>query len=117
MMAISNSVHIMDSSNKFYVMNSNNKSQLRKFIESWEKDASVTNHSLAFEYAFEWIKSQSDSGTISFDGKSTPLQIVYISRGWIAQSSETKSVLEIIASKQQRIKQPIVINTCAIILG
>lgn len=116
-MAISNSVHTMDSSKPFYPMDSNNKNQLRKFIESLEKDTSITNHSLAFEYAFDWIKLQSDSGALSFDAKSTPLQIVYVSRGWIAQLPETKSVLEVIATKQQRLKQPIVINTCAIILG
>ncbi|XP_031617768.1 VWFA and cache domain-containing protein CG16868 isoform X2 [Contarinia nasturtii] len=113
-MAISNSVHI--SANKFLPMNPNNKSQLRKFIESLEKETNATNHSLAFEYAFKWIKSQSDFGAISFDGKSTPLQILYVSRGSIVQLSETKTVLEVIASGQKRLKQPIVINTCAIIL-
>lgn len=114
MLAVSNSVHIIDSSNKFHAMNPSNKNQLRKFIESLEKEAIPTNHSLAFEYAFEWIKSQSDSGALSFDGRSTPLQILYVSRGWIAQLSEIKSILEIIAAKQQRLKQPVVINTAIV---
>lgn len=115
-MAISNSVYTMANS-KFYAMNSSNKLQIRKWIDSLEKDTSATNHSFAFDYAFDWIESHSNSDVLSFDGKSTPLQIIYVSRGVIAQLSETKSVLEVIASNQQRLKQPIVINTCAIILG
>lgn len=116
-MGITSSVHIMDSANKFLSMNPTNKNQLRKFIESFEKEANATNHTLAFEYAFKWIQSQSDSGAIIFDGKSTPLQILYVSRGTIVQLSETKTVLEVIANGQKRLKQPIVINTCAIVLG
>lgn len=117
LMVATNNIHTMDSSNKFYAMNSNNKNQLRKFIESLEKDAGITNHSLAFESAFDWIKMQSDSGALSFDGETTPLQILYVSRGLITQLPETKTVLRVIASGQSRLKQPVIINTCAIILG
>lgn len=99
------------------MMNANSKNQLRKFIESLEKDSAATNHSLAFEKAFEWVKSQFDSGALTADEKTTPLQIVYVSRGIIGEPSETKTVLEVIASGQSRLSQPIVINTCAIILG
>lgn len=61
LMAISNTVHTLDSSNQFLSMNSTSKNRLRKFIDSLEKDSSTTNHSLAFEYAFEWITSQIDT--------------------------------------------------------
>lgn len=117
LMAITNNIHTMDGSNKFHTMNSNGKNQLRKFIESLEKDSGATNHSLAFEYAFDWVKLQFDSGTLPVDDKSTPLQIIYVSRGIIIKPSETKTVLEVIAAGQSRLNQPIVINTCAIILG
>lgn len=114
---ISNTIHTMNGANKFYPMDSNNRSQLKKFIDSLEKDMGVTNHSLAFQYTFEWIKSQFDAGILIPNEKSTPLQILYISRGLITQLSETKTVLEVIATGQLRLKQPVVINTCAIILG
>lgn len=114
---ISNTVHTMDNANKFYTMDSNNKSQLRKFVDSLEKDMAVTNHTLAFQYTFDWIKSQFDSGALPSHGKTTPLQILYVSRGLITQLSETKNVLEVIAAGQSRLKRPVVINSCAIILG
>lgn len=117
LMAITNNIHTMDSSNKFYQMNANNKNHLRKFIDSLEKAAGITNHSLAFENAFDWIKLQSDSGALTFDGETTPLQILYVSRGLINEMPETKTVLQVIASGQSRLKQPVIINTCAIILG
>lgn len=116
-MAISNIIHTIDGPNKFVTMNSTIKNHLRKFIDGIEKDAAATNHSLVFQYAFEWIASQFNSDALEFDEKSTPLQILYVSRGLISQSTDIKTVLETIAIGQSKLKQPIVINTCAIILG
>lgn len=116
LMAISDTVHTIDSSNRFLSMNSTSKNQLRKFVDSLEKEAAPTNHSLAFKYAFEWITSQIESGAISSEGKLTPLQILYVSRGAVSQLAETKSVLDAIATGQSHFKQPVVINTCAIML-
>lgn len=112
-LAATSSIHTMDSPNKMYTVNANTKNQLRKFIESLDRDMSVTNHSLAFEHAFHWIKSEfnGESGD-----KSTPLQILYVSRG-VIQAGDAKHVLEVIAAGQSRLKQPVVINTCAIIIG
>lgn len=118
LLAISNTIHITDNPSKFLPMNAQGKRQLRKIIESLERDAGTTNHSLAFETAFEWIRFQADSGNLSLDDKSVPLQILYVSRGLVPELSETeKSVLNVIATGQSRLKYPIVINTCAIILG
>lgn len=116
-MAISNVVHTIDSSNKFVTMNATMKNHVRKFIDRIERDSATTNHSLGFQYAFDWIASQFHSDAIQLDEKSTPLQILYVSRGLIPQSTDTKTVLETIAIGQSKSKQPIPINTCAIILG
>lgn len=119
-MAISNAIQTIDDANKFIQINSTMKNHLRKFIDGLEKDAIATNHSLAFQYAFEWIASQFDSDAAQFDEKSTPLQILYVSRGLLSQSTDIKNVLDTIANGQANLKhfqQPIVINTCAIILG
>lgn len=117
LLAVSSNVHTMNDANQFYAMNSTNKMQLRKYIDSLDKDMAVTNHSLAFQYTFDWIKSQFDSGILLPHSKSTPLQILYVSRGLITQLSETKITLGVIAAGQKRLKQPVVINTCAIVLG
>lgn len=117
LLTVSSNVHTMNDANKFYAMNSTNKMQLRKYIDALDKDMAVTNHSLAFQYTFDWIKSQFDSGILLAHSKSTPLQILYVSRGLITSLSETKIVLGVIAAGQKRLKQPVVINTCAIVLG
>lgn len=116
-MAISNIIHTIDGPNKFVAMNATTKNLLRKFIDGIERDAAPTNHSLVFQYAFEWIASQFGSDAPESDEKSTPLQILYVSRGLTSQSTDLRTVLETIAIGQSKLKQPIVINTCAIILG
>lgn len=116
-MAISNIIHTIDGPNKFVTMNSTMKNHLRKFIDGIERDSAPTNHSLAFQYAFEWIATQFQSDTLQLDEKSTPLQILYVSRGLISHSTDAKRVLETIAIGQSKLKQPIVINICAIIMG
>lgn len=115
--AISNAIHAIDGPKKFVAINSTMKNQLRKFIDGLEKDASATNHSLGFQYAFEWITSQFDADALQFDEKSTPLQIIYVSRGLVSLPTDMRAVLQTIANGQAKLKQPIVINTCAIILG
>lgn len=116
-MTISNIIHTIDGQNKFVALNSTMKNHLRKFIDGIERDSAATNHSLVFQYAFEWIASQFNSDALKFDEKSTPLQILYVSRGLISQTTDIRTVLETIAIGQSKLKQPIVINTCAIILG
>lgn len=119
LLAISNTIHTIDNFNTFVSMNSTSKGQFRKFIDALEKDASaITNHTLAFEYAFQLIASQFDwNGRTMVDKHATPLQILYVSRGSIMHSSDAKAVLETIAIGQSQLKQPIIINTCAIIFG
>lgn len=102
----------MNETKAFITMNSKNKSLCRQFIESLEKCADPTNHTLAFEYAFKWARSH-------FEGDSSesmrPL-LLYISRGYIPNKNAVRNVLATIASGQSRLRQPILINTCAIAL-
>lgn len=110
---VSNTIQVMNQTKSFITMNSENRNICRQFIESLEKCGDPTNHTLAFEYAFEWAR-------MHFEGDSSesmrPL-LVYISRGYISTGVEIKNVLEAIAAGQSRLKQPILINTCAIALG
>lgn len=110
--SISNNIRIMNETKAFTTMNSKNKSLCRQFIESLEKCAEATNHTLAFEYAFKWARAH-------FEGDSSesmrPL-LLYISRGYISNKNEVRNVLTTIAAGQSRLKQRILLNTCAIAL-
>lgn len=118
LMTVSNTIHTIDGSTEFLTMNVTSKNQMRKFIDSLEKESSSTNHTMAFQYAFDWITSQIESNTFSSqNGKIIPLQMLYISKGITTHSSETESVLNAIAVGQTHLKQPVVINTCAIVLS
>lgn len=108
----------MNNSKKFVAVSSDNRNLFKNFIESLDRSSDNTNHSLAFEYAFKLIRSNLDMETTVFDENSIPpVLILYVSRGIITDISEIKNVLEVIATGQSRLKQPIIINTCAIILG
>lgn len=117
LMAVSNTIHTVDGSTTFLSMNSTSKCHMRKFIDSLEKEPSKTNHSLAFQYAFDWIASQIDLDALSIDGKVMPMQMLYVSKGYTLQLPEVKNILDAIAVGQSHLKQPVVINTCSIILG
>lgn len=111
--AVSNVIRMMNETNTFMTMNSENKSLCRHFVESLERCGDASNHTLAFEYALKWARTH-------YEGHSSenmrPL-LLYISRGYVSGVNEMKSVLGAIAAGQSRLKQPIVINTCAIALG
>lgn len=110
---VSNTVRPMNETESFVTMNSDNRSICRQFIESLEKCGDPTNHTLAFEYALEWARLHYEGGN---SDSMRPL-LVYISRGYISTGIEIKSVLQAVAAGQSRLKQPILINTCAIALG
>lgn len=116
-LAVSNTIHTLDGSTTFLSMNSTSKCHIRKFIDSLEKDTSKTNHSLAFQYAFDWIASRIHSDAFSMNGRVQPMQILYVSKGNTLQLAEVKTILDAIAVGQSHLKQPVVINTCSIILG
>lgn len=110
--AISNEARMMNATNAFLTINTENKSLCRQFIESLDKCGDASNHTFAFEYAFKWAR-------VHYEGHGSdsmrPL-ILYVSRGYISSGNEMRNVLEAIATGQSRLKQQIVINTCAIAL-
>lgn len=84
-----------------------------EFLLSLNKTNANTNHTLAFEYAFQLMRNATRAPS---SGKS-PVLVLYISRGYASTGNETKNVLEAIAFGQSRLAQPVVISTCAINLG
>lgn len=84
-----------------------------EFLLSLNKTNAHTNHTLAFEYAFQLMRNAT---RVPSSGK-TPVLMLYISRGQATTANETKNVLQAIAFGQSRLAQPVVISTCAIVLG
>lgn len=84
-----------------------------EFLQSLNKTNARTNHTLAFEYAFQLMRNATKGAS---SGKS-PVLILYISRGYAMDAKETKNVLEAIAFGQSRLTHPVVISTCGIILS
>lgn len=68
-----------------------------------------TNHSLGFQAAFNFFAAE-------LNGTTEDVIFLYVSRGLLSMP-ETKTVLETIAGGQSVLKHPVVINTCAIIIG
>lgn len=108
--------------NQLYAATADNKRQFAKFLDTLNKTKEITNHTLAFEYSFQLLeqilneekfKCNSDER----DTKVSPIMMLYISRGLLSQMTEAKIVLETIACGQSRLQKPVIINTCAIILG
>ena len=102
--------------NQLYATTVDNKKHFLRFIESLNKTKEITNHTLAFEYSFSVIERVLKLN--QFDGfpeDETPMLMVYISRG-LSQMTEARTVLEAIAKGQKRLRLPVIINTCAIIL-
>lgn len=107
---------------RLYRTNRENKKNIFKYLDSLNKTREITNHTMAFEYSFKLVENilrlskQSEGRKIPMN-RSPPVLMLYISRGLVSQMSEAKIVLDTIAIGQSRLDQPIVINTCAIILG
>lgn len=91
-----------------------NHAHFTRFIERLNATRDLTNHSFAFSEAFRRLhqiyQHQEASDAI-------PLQMVYISRGLVSPLTESKNVLESISAGQRLLRTPVVINTCAIVLG
>lgn len=107
---------------RLYTATVDNKKQFTKFLDALNKTKEITNHTLTFQYSFKLMESilSSDSFKCDILNESTiiaPVLMVYISRGLLSQMTEAKVVLETIAAGQNRLRKPVVINTCAIILG
>lgn len=85
-----------------------------EFLHSLNKTNANTNHTLAFEYAFQLLRNATK--TPPSQGKS-PVLMLYISRGYAKDAKVTKNILEAIAYGQSRLAHPVVISTCGIIFG
>lgn len=93
------------------------KEEIFDLLNSMELSRSVTtNHSMAFDYAFQKIAHLEKTEFI--DTKQQPIQFVYVTHGLhVGNLSETGRVLTVIANGQNELKQPITINTCLVALG
>lgn len=85
------------------------KDELLKQISFLTPSKGTTNHSLAFEYSFKLLRKQQIS-------RGTPLVFVYVTRGLLSRFTEAMAVLDTVAKGQASLAEPIVINTCAVIL-
>lgn len=101
---------------KMYTASIDNKMQIFKFIDNLNRSKEITNHTLGFQYSFSLLREIYENLDDHFN-KNVPVFMVYISRGLLSPLNEARSVLEAIAQGQRLLKYPIIINTCAIVLG
>lgn len=101
---------------KMYTASIDNKMQIFKFIDNLNRSKEITNHSLGFQYSFSLLREIYENSDDHFN-KNVPVFMVYISRGLLSPLTEAKGVLEAIAQGQRLLKYPVVIQTCAIVLG
>lgn len=101
---------------KMYTASIDNKMQMFKFIDNLNRSKEITNHSLGFQYSFSLLREIYENSDDHFN-KNVPVFMVYISRGLLSPLTEARGVLEAIAHGQRLLKYPVVINTCAIVLG
>lgn len=92
------------------------KNHFTNFLRALNKTSKLTNHTLAFENAFNLIEKITKMDRFQSEN-ATPLLLLYVSRGILSEPSDVKEVLKAIAIGQSRLMNPIVINTCTIILG
>lgn len=106
--------------NQLYAATADNKRFFTKFVDTLNKTKEITNHTLAFEYSFDLLERilNIDADRMDRDGGEAPsVLLIYVSRGLLSQMTEAKIVLETIAAGQIRLPKPVIINTCAIIIG
>lgn len=99
---------------RLYSGSRDNHAHFARFVDRLNGTKELTNHSFAFAEAFRRLhqiyQHQESSDAV-------PMQMVYISRGLVSPLTEAKGVLEAIAAGQRLLRAPVVINTCAIVLG
>lgn len=91
-----------------------NHAHFARFIEKLNVTKEITNHSFAFAEAFHRLHQIYQHQEAS---DAVPMQMVYVSRGLVSPLTESKNVLEAVAGGQRLLRTPVVINTCAIVLG
>lgn len=102
-----------------HVANADTKNYFINFLKTLNKTKELTNHTLAFENAFNLIAKITSANRFqrNTNENMSPLLLLYVSRGLLSEPSEVKEVLKAIAVGQSHLTKPITINTCAIILG
>lgn len=78
----------------------------------------TTNHSRGFAYAFDLLREREATVTAAdlpmASAGAVPM-LVYVSRGLLSPLTEAKKVLATIADGQRQLRQPVIINACAIV--
>jgi len=90
------------------------KEEIYSYINSLSRAPALTNHSLGFEYSFELIHRLQQSGMIN--PAEQPVEFVYVTRGLLTNLSDAMAVLRVVADGQRRLRAPVIINTCAVVL-
>lgn len=90
------------------------KEEIISYINNLSRAQALTNHSLGFEYAFELLHRLQQSGMINTAEQ--PVEFVYVTRGLLTNLSDAMAVLRVVAEGQRRLKAPVIINTCAVVL-
>ncbi|XP_016957615.1 VWFA and cache domain-containing protein CG16868 [Drosophila biarmipes] len=90
------------------------KEEIFSYINSLSRAPALTNHSLGFEYSFELLHRLQQSGMIN--PAEQPVEFVYVTRGLLTNLSDAMAVLRVVADGQRRLKAPVIINTCAVVL-
>lgn len=109
--------------NQLYAATVDIKQYFNKFLDTLNKTKEITNHTLAFDYSFRMVDqilndARYKCGELAeSEPSAAPILMIYVSRGLLSPMTEAKSVLEAIATGQSRLHRPVIINTCAIILG
>ncbi len=101
----------LGSENLMFAATMENKQTVYDFIDSLNKSAGATNHTLGFQASFQLL-----SKVYTHKSERVPISFLYISRGLLSPLSEAKNVLQVIAEGQNLMPHPVVINTCAIII-
>ncbi|XP_020806738.1 VWFA and cache domain-containing protein CG16868 [Drosophila serrata] len=90
------------------------KEEIISYINNLSRAQALTNHSLGFEYAFDLLHRLQQSGMINTADQ--PVEFVYVTRGLLTNLSDAMAVLRVVAEGQRRLKAPVIINTCAVVL-
>lgn len=105
---------------QLFAATADNKRYFNKFMDNLNKTKEITNHTLAFEFAFQLIAQilhDDNYECTETESLVAPILMIYVSRGLLSPMTEANSVLEAIARGQNRLLRPVIINTCAIVLG
>lgn len=103
-----------DAAHGIYSATRAHKDEIMNYVNNLSLARALTNHSLGFEYAFQMLQRLEKSHMINSSVQ--PIEFVYVTRGLLTNLSDAMYVLRVLAQGQSRLRSPIVINTCAVVL-